>query len=1082
MADDPTATFKQDGKLLKIRTALDASEGTVDGDPLLLIKLDGREGISVPFTYDLVLYRSAAKPDIQPKSLLNTEATIFVRSYGEGESSEYVSRRGVIAAFEKQDADQNVYIDEQDRFIRYTARLVPALKMMEYEIRFRVFENLTVIDILKQVLFGFPNLAFDKVDFSLLEQEQGTDPDAFPRLPYCTQFNESSLNFVSRLMAEYGIWYYFGRPGKSGGGTGDADNDTLILGRRMPQFYPTVPPSSVQVWPPGVVLTQDPPTFEPDTQNGRTIAGFRKSFKPTVRQVRVGAFNSLKPAEPITGGATVQPSYDLAAGEIPAPGEHFRQEIFPTPIFSEERSASTGENRRYQDAREFATIRMQDREAEVFGVAGVSRDPTFQAGRVFKIEVDLTNRGEAGRSYLITSVQISALETHYKHLNAEVVARTFFRSLGSQFQVDDATLTTVSQGLTEISQNFVEYKNTPHDPHDPYDKPPPFWPYFGAGTLASIIGVLPAVWKNIVAAFDSGRAEFANNFTALSVGEPPNSQLMLPLPQGVKPVAAGPHLAIVVGPNGSTSDQQQLHADTFGRVRVRFPWDPTGYQFTDETPSAWVRVTQNWAGQQFGVQFLPRIGDEVLVAFLDGDPDRPIITGQVYNAADGPPNLPFPSPGSEGVSITRDDLVKPKPGHFSRSGVKTRSVRPAGGAPILDRFHMLRFEDDRDQEQTLLRSQGRLDVTSFASTFITSHGDRHVRVGGKDEKTGRTSGSLATTVGGEEDRHVGKSRYVAIDENDELSVKGHIFIEAQDFLKLFSTPGIGLSAQLIELEASRKISLKVGSSFVVIDPAGVFITGPMVQINSGGSAMTVEDSEMTEPLDAAGADPGKPPNWLAQQKVAAGKAGSPGGGRRRHTAHASHGLNVTCNSDGTYQVTPGVRIKGDPAYVDQVMSDLATINDTEDGRARLGRIDGSGHQVTIQNFGPPVIRTADANAFTLPGNGSPADWANATASGTSAGTDAAGHPQTGNGSGSDANIYYDPKDWPSPRQTKPTGSDASLNHELGHADNFTHGNGQRFTPNGTDRYGNQEEFNNLPNDNAYRRERGYAERNDYGDF
>ena len=148
----------------------------------------------------------------------------------------------------------------------------------------------------------------------------------------------------------------------------------------------------------------------------------------------------------------------------------------------------------------------------------------------------------------------------------------------------------------------------------------------------------------------------------------------------------------------------------------------------------------------------------------------------------------------------------------------------------------------------------------------------------------------------------------------------------------------------------------------------------------------------------------------------------------------------------------------------------------------LLRLDGSGRQVTIQNYDPSHPKPASPNADTVPGNGTVADFQNAGAPGTPAGFDAAGNPVVfGNGSGSNSTIHYDPNDWPAATQTKPTPSDAILNHELGHADNQTHGR-QDMTSNGTDTYGNNEEFNNLPNDNAYRRERGLPERTDYGDF
>ena len=174
------------------------------------------------------------------------------------------------------------------------------------------------------------------------------------------------------------------------------------------------------------------------------------------------------------------------------------------------------------------------------------------------------------------------------------------------------------------------------------------------------------------------------------------------------------------------------------------------------------------------------------------------------------------------------------------SGIRTFST-PKPPDDKEKRFHVLRFDDSWKKEQVVIRSQGRLDETSFASTFQTSHADRHILVGGKNEKTGESGGSLFTTVGGEDNLHVNKSRYTGIDVNEEQTIKGHLFVDVTGAVKIYSAAEINLSAPKIVLEASAKVSIKVGSSFVVVDPSGVFITGPMVQINSGGSALSVAD-------------------------------------------------------------------------------------------------------------------------------------------------------------------------------------------------------------------------------------------------
>ena len=102
-----------------------------------------------------------------------------------------------------------------------------------------------------------------------------------------------------------------------------------------------------------------------------------------------------------------------------------------------------------------------------------------------------------------------------------------------------------------------------------------------------------------------------------------------------KPLVHGPQAAVIVGPAG-----EEIHSDEFGRVKVQFHWDREGRK--DENSSCWIRVAQDWAGAgRSGLLYVPRIGQEVVVDFLDGDPDRPIVTGRVYNSEDLPPSRFF---------------------------------------------------------------------------------------------------------------------------------------------------------------------------------------------------------------------------------------------------------------------------------------------------------------------------------------------------------------------------------------------------------------------------------------------------------
>ncbi len=138
------------------------------------------------------------------------------------------------------------------------------------------------------------------------------------------------------------------------------------------------------------------------------------------------------------------------------------------------------------------------------------------------------------------------------------------------------------------------------------------------------------------------------------------------------PVIHGSQTAIVVGPSG-----EEIYVDKFGRVKVQFHWDREGKY--DDKSSCWVRVSQNWAGKRWGAVFLPRIGQEVIVDFLDGDPDQPIITGRVYNGESMPPYT--------------------LPDEKTKSAIKSYSSKGGGG------FNEIRFEDKKGSEQLFLHAE-----------------------------------------------------------------------------------------------------------------------------------------------------------------------------------------------------------------------------------------------------------------------------------------------------------------------------------------------------------------------------------------
>src|SRR5690554_13270 len=259
-----------------------------------------------------------------------------------------------------------------------------------------------------------------------------------------------------------------------------------------------------------------------------------------------------------------------------------------------------------------------------------------------------------------------------------------------------------------------------------------------------------------------------------------------------KPMMDGPQMAIVTGPEGA-----EIHCDQYGRVKVRFPWDR--YSKNDEHSSAWLRVAQGWAGGQYGFMALPRIGNEVIVSFLDGDPDQPIITGRTYHATNTPPYA--------------------LPEHKTRTTLKTKTHKGEGS-------NELRFEDEADQEQIYVHAQKDLDLLTEHNRTEVIRNDSHLTV--ENNRFSHTKGNSHHTVDGEKREQTGKDH--------SFSVTGTLHLKAGTAWLSDSGTELHIKAgQKAVIEAGAEITLKAGGSFVKIDPSGVALGGASIKMNSGGS-------------------------------------------------------------------------------------------------------------------------------------------------------------------------------------------------------------------------------------------------------
>ena len=288
-----------------------------------------------------------------------------------------------------------------------------------------------------------------------------------------------------------------------------------------------------------------------------------------------------------------------------------------------------------------------------------------------------------------------------------------------------------------------------------------------------------------------------------------------------RPRIQGPQTAVVVGPSG-----KEIYTDEHGRVKLKFHWDLTDPK--DETVSCWVRVAQVWAGGTWGAIHIPRIGQEVVVEFLEGDPDRPLVTGRVYNAALMPP-----------YELSANQ---------TQSGIKTRST-PDGDA---ETFNELRFEDKKGEEEIYLHAEKNFtrivenndvlkvgfDKQDKGDQTIEIFNDQTTTIGHNDAETANRT---TTLLKGHEALTLNKgNRTVTLDEgNDKHQLKkGNrevLIDQGNDTLTIAQgDQAIQVTSGKITIEAGTSIELKVGSNSIKIETSGITISASKVTVSATG--------------------------------------------------------------------------------------------------------------------------------------------------------------------------------------------------------------------------------------------------------
>jgi type VI secretion system secreted protein VgrG len=362
----------------------------------------------------------------------------------------------------------------------------------------------------------------------------------------------------------------------------------------------------------------------------------------------------------------------------------------------------------------------------------------------------------------------------------------------------------------------------------------------------------------------AGEFEYSSTFDAISLKIPYRPPLVTPRPQ-----VMGSQTAVVVGPAG-----EEIYVDKYGRVKVQFFWDRQGKK--DANSSCWVRVSSSWAGKNWGFIQIPRIGQEVIVDFLEGDPDRPIITGRVYNAEQMPPYA--------------------LPANMTQSGVLTRSSKGGSAANA----NSIRFEDKKGSEQLYIHAEKNQDIEVEANeTHWVGHDRRktidhdeitHVKHDrtetvdndesiaidgnrtesvGKDESISisgartesvskdesisiggnRTesvsknesitiAGSRSESVSKDESVEIGSNRQVTVAKDEELSVGGGRTV------KITKDDKLEISKKLV-INVADEIAIKTGDAVIVMKKNGdITIKGKNITIQGSGKVNAKADGDM----------------------------------------------------------------------------------------------------------------------------------------------------------------------------------------------------------------------------------------------
>ncbi len=668
-------------------------------DALLLVGLSGKESLSSLYQYDLDLV-AERDTDVPFENLLGQPIGVRLAM---PKGSRYF--HGICIGARQGGSDET--------FTDYRLEIVPNFWLWTKRQQSRIFQHLSVPDILKIVLKG--------LDVSF--EQQGT---FLPR-DYCVQYRESDFAFASRLMEEEGIYYFF---------THTEKGHQLVLANTA-KSHPDLPDSST------LIYKSIHDRIEDDEE---VVREWAKRQELTSGKVTLWDHSFELPHKHLEAQKGIEAGVQVGqANHKLAVGNNDRLEIYDYPGAYAQRFSGTdpgGGDRPgdlpniFEDNTRTVAIRMQQETLRSILIDAASNCAQVIAGHKFTLAQsvgnELTRFARADGRYVVTAV------TH----NARV---------SSSYRSGD--------------------------------------------------------W---------GATQYSNTFQCIPYALPYRPPQTTP-----KPVVPGSQTAVVVGPTG-----EEIFTDKYSRVKVQFHWDRAGKHNADS--SCWVRVATHWAGKQWGIIHIPRIGQEVVVDFLEGDPDRPIIVGSVYNAETMPP---YALPGSK-----------------TQSGIKTRSSLGGDG----EAFNEICFEDKKGSELLSIRAEkdqtiavendeshwvgnDRLKTIDRDETTLVHH-DRTETVDNNEKIT--IGVNRTEKVGANEDITIGVNRTEKVGANETISI-GANRVETVAIAEAIT---VG-AAQAITVGAARAVTVGAVQTITVGAAQIITVGGPEVENYGSTHSQTVSSSQ-----------------------------------------------------------------------------------------------------------------------------------------------------------------------------------------------------------------------------------------------